>query len=78
MFVIYGTPNCIFCTRAKLLLTSHDKEFEYYDITTDISRRNELLALVPNMKTVPQIFLDDEYIGGFAELELLLPNNWRF
>jgi glutaredoxin len=32
----------------------------------------DLLAVVPNARTSPQIFLDEDYVGGFTELKLKL------
>jgi len=71
-FIVYGKNNCTFCEKAKALLTSKNEQFEYLTLDKDYTRE-ELLELVPDAKTVPQIWLDvnDEtvYIGGYTELE---------
>ena len=42
-------------------------EYEVRNIMHDWTRE-QLLEAVPNARTVPQIFLDEEYVGGFNEL----------
>lgn len=67
---IYSTTYCPYCNRAKDLLTSKNIEFTEIDLT---GKDNELLKLVERtkMRTVPQIFFNDELIGGFDELNAL-------
>lgn len=67
MVIIYGKPNCIYCERAKNLLSGLMIQYEYKDIS-DPNIRDELLDLVPAAKTVPQIWVGDSYIGGYIEL----------
>ena len=43
-------------------------EFEERNVSTDWTKE-QLLEAVPTARTLPQIFLDDNYIGGFAELK---------
>ena len=65
--VIWSKDPCPFCDQAKALLTQRGIEFEEKKIGHGYSRE-QLLEAVPNARTVPQIFLDDELIGGFTEL----------
>lgn len=67
MIIVYTKPNCIFCEKAKSLLTSYDLPFQERDITTSTNKQ-ELLLLLPQAKTVPQIWVDEQYIGGYSEL----------
>jgi len=73
-FIIYGKNNCSYCEKAKVLLTAKKEKFEYLTLDEDYTRE-ELLELVPDAKTVPQILLDDKdenetvYIGGYSQLE---------
>ena len=65
---IYSKNVCMFCNRAKELLT--DKGYKYKERNiSDPEIRQELLTRVPDAKTVPQIYIGLEYIGGFNELE---------
>jgi glutaredoxin 3 len=49
------------------LLKSRNIEFEERNVSQDWTRE-QLLEAVPNARTVPQIFLDEELVGGFNEL----------
>ena len=66
--LIWSKDNCSFCVSAKNLLTARDIEFEERKIGHGYTRE-QLLESVPNAKTVPQIFLDGEHIGGYTELK---------
>lgn len=68
---IWSKTNCSYCDQAKKLLTLKGISFEEKVIGKDATRE-ELLEVVPTAKTVPQIFLDGSYIGGFAELKKFL------
>jgi glutaredoxin 3 len=50
-----------------MLLRSRSIEFEERNINHEYTRE-QLLEAVPNARTVPQIFLDGQLIGGFTEL----------
>ena len=65
--VIWSKDQCPYCDQAKALLTQKGIEFEEKKIGHGYTRE-QLLEAVPNARTVPQIFLDDELIGGFNEL----------
>jgi len=66
--IVWSKDYCPFCVQAKVLLESKGIEIEERDIGQDWTRE-QMLEAVPDAKTVPQIFLDDEYIGGFTELK---------
>tara|TARA_B100000214_G_C23849982_1_gene572903 strand:+ start:221 stop:439 length:219 start_codon:yes stop_codon:yes gene_type:complete len=68
MIKIYGKENCLFCDKAKQLCSSKEINFRYYQLGQDYEIK-ELMELVPNARTVPQIFKDDILIGGFSELQ---------
>ena len=65
---IWSKPACPWCDRAKHLLKMKGIEYEEKNIAEGY-KIQDLLALVPNAKTMPQIWLDDEHIGGYPELE---------
>ena len=64
---VWSKNACPFCVQAKALLESRGIEFEERNVSTDWTRE-QLLEAVPTARTLPQIFLDDNYIGGFTEL----------
>lgn len=65
--VIWSKDACPYCDQAKALLKSKNIEFEERNITRDWTRE-QLLEAVPTARTVPQIFLDNQLIGGFTDL----------
>lgn len=67
---IYGTEWCAYCKRAISLCESRNIEYTYVDLD-DSSKQAELEQRIGSrVKTVPQIFLDGEYIpGGFTGLK---------
>lgn len=66
--IVWSKYQCPFCDQAKALLTQKGIQFEERKIG-DGWTREDLLEAVPTARTVPQIFLDDELIGGFTELK---------
>ena len=72
--IVWSKPNCPQCTSAKQLLKYNNIEYEEKNIA-DGHKIQDLLALVPNAKTMPQIWLDEEHIGGYLELRKKLNSN---
>ena len=66
--IVWSKPNCPQCTSAKQLLKIKGIEYEEKNVA-DGHKIQDLLALVPNAKTMPQIWLDDKHIGGYKELQ---------
>jgi len=66
--VIWSKYHCPFCDQAKALLTQKGIDFEERKLGAGYTKE-DLLAAVPNARTLPQIFLDELYIGGFHELQ---------
>jgi glutaredoxin len=65
--VVWSKNACPFCDQAKNLLKMKGIAFEERNVSTDWTKE-QLLEAVPTARTLPQIFLDDNYIGGFTEL----------
>jgi glutaredoxin len=66
--VVWSKYHCPYCDQAKALLKMKGIEIEERNINEDWTK-DQLLEAVPTARTVPQIFLDDQYIGGFQELK---------
>ena len=65
--IVWSKDQCPYCDQAKALLKSRNIEFEERNVSQDWTRE-QLLEAVPNARTVPQIFLNEELVGGFNEL----------
>ena len=61
---------CPYCIRAKALLRDRGIAYEEIDVTADSAKRSWLVQAT-GRRTVPQIFIDDEPIGGFDELRAM-------
>jgi glutaredoxin 3 len=66
--IVWSKYHCPFCDQAKALLRQRGIPFEEKKIGDGYSKE-ELLEAVPTARTVPQIFIDDQLIGGFTELK---------
>jgi len=65
--VVWSKDACPFCDKAKALLKLRGIEFEERNITKDWTRE-QLMEAVPTARSVPQIFINEQHIGGFTEL----------
>ena len=68
---VYSTTYCPYCVRAKQLLDAKDVEFTEIDVTGDDDARIALVEKSGGRKTVPQIFIDGQSIGGYDDLRAL-------
>jgi glutaredoxin len=67
MITIYSTPLCPHCKHAKQFLQSLNIEFTEVDLSADSALQEKLIQQTGNM-SVPMIFVNDEFIGGYDEL----------
>lgn len=71
--IIWSKDHCPYCDQAKALMQQRGIAFEERRIGSGYTRE-QLLEAVPTARTVPQIFLDGQHIGGFTELKQHLAN----
>ena len=65
--LIYTTNTCPYCIMAKKLL--QDKQLSYKEIRVDLDDdAREKMITLSGRRTVPQIFIDEESIGGYDDL----------
>ena len=65
---VYSKPACQFCDKAKALLTQLGHEYTEKVVTKDISLEGLFKELGKTVRTIPQIVIDENHIGGFNEL----------
>ena len=70
--LIYTKDNCIWCDRAKILLDSKKISYNEIDLSDDSERLKFYEKIGDDVKTVPQVFIDDKRIGGFQDLKVFL------
>ena len=69
--IVYSTSVCPYCVRAKQLLER--KGFAYKEVNLSVEAPEVRVELMQrtNHRTVPQIFINDQFIGGFDQLYAL-------
>lgn len=65
---IYSTGICPICDNTKQLLKKWGIEYEEQRVDKSQSALKEMLTITNHARTVPQICIDDKWIGGFTEL----------
>jgi glutaredoxin 3 len=68
--IIYTTRICPYCVRAKQLFQRKGISYQEIDVSTDQELRLKLVART-KQRTVPQIFINDQHIGGCDDLYAL-------
>ena len=69
--IIYIGDLCVHCDRAKDLLNRKNINFTEYNVTQDLTKREEMFKKSNGAKTIPQIFIGEHHVGGNDELQAL-------
>jgi len=72
---IYTGPLCTFCDAAKKLLARNNVEYKEISIATVEGAMDEMITKASGKRTVPQIFFDDQHIGGYDDVRALEKEN---
>ncbi len=67
---VYSTTYCPYCRAAERLLDAKGVKYQAIDVTHD-SEKRDWLVKASGQRTVPQIFIDDQAVGGFSDLQAL-------
>jgi len=70
--VIYSTPACGYCKMAKTLLEKKGIDYEEFMVGTDITKNELIETIGQDVRSVPQILIDNKYVGGYTELSKFL------
>ncbi len=65
---IYTSPLCGFCHAAKRLLKQKGVEFKEVDVLMHPKRKPEMIKRAGGKRTVPQIFIGPDHVGGCDDL----------
>ena len=66
---IYSKPNCVFCDKAKTMVKKLGLTYEEKMFGKDFKTPDELFEAVgKQVRTMPQIIIDEKHIGGYNEL----------
>jgi glutaredoxin 3 len=72
---IYTGPLCNFCDAAKRLLARNNAEYKEINIATTDGAIDEMIKKANGRRTVPQIFFDEQHIGGYDDIRALEKEN---
>ena len=72
---IYTGPRCNYCDAAKRLLTRNNATYNEIDISKVDGAMDEMIKKANGKRTIPQIFFDEDHIGGYQELRALEKDN---
>ena len=72
---MYTGPLCNFCDAAKRLFGRNNLKYQEIDISSTAGLREEMIKKSNGRRTIPQIFFDDQHIGGYQELRALEKEN---
>ena len=68
---IYTTPTCPYCTAAKQLLRKKGVAYSEIDVSRDAGLRDAMTKRAMGSRTVPQIFIGGQHVGGCDDLHEL-------
>lgn len=68
---IYTWSTCPFCIRAKTLLKKKGVDFTEYTIDGDEVARDQMAQRANGRRSLPQIFINDQHIGGCDDMYAL-------
>ena len=68
---VYTGPSCIWCDRVKVLLKDNDNIIEEIQMN-GVALENLQTKFNKTIRTVPQVIIDDKFIGGYHEVENLM------
>ena len=69
MITVYSKPHCPYCDKAKYLLKSLGLQYEEKIVTKDLSVEELYKVLGKQVRTIPQIVIEKNHIGGYNELK---------
>ena len=72
---IYTGPLCNYCEAAKKLLARNSVEYKEINIATTDGAMDEMITKANGKRTIPQIFFDNQHIGGYDEVRTLEKEN---
>ncbi len=68
---MFSSPKCGYCERAKALLDKRGCAYQERDVAGHAGHRMELQRRLPRVRSLPQIFIGGEHVGGYEDLQFL-------
>ena len=74
--VIYTQDTCEFCDSTKKEFEKRSWDYTSHNVKHEDNKK-ALLELLPNAKTVPQIWIDNKHVGGYYDLISWFEDEWN-
>jgi len=68
---VYSGPSCPYCMRAKALLQKKGATYDEVDVKADAAKMEEMMTRTHGKRTIPQIFIGEQHVGGCDDLYAL-------
>lgn len=79
MYILYGSESCILCKRAKKILNENKLSFNYIDVSSlHENEYQNLKEKTNNSTSLPFVFKNNEFLGGFSDLQEDVIDNLTF
>ena len=75
LVTIYTGPLCNYCDAAKRLLTRNNVKYKEINIATVEGAMDEMITKANGKRTIPQIFFDNQHMGGYDDVRALEKEN---
>jgi len=72
---VWSKDQCPYCVMAKDLLRTQGIEYEERNISQGAWTKEQLMEAVPHARTLPQVFIDQQLIGGYDQLKKYFQKN---
>ena len=72
---IYTGPMCNYCEAAKRLLTRNNVTYDEINIANTDGAMDEMISKANGKRTIPQIFFDEQHMGGYDDVRALEKEN---
>lgn len=70
--LMYYKPTCPYCIAAQKIFASRGIKITKIDVSNDPDIRNEMIERANGKTTVPQIFIDNQHVGGYDSLNKII------
>ena len=78
-YVVYGGKGCKWCCKAEFLLEDNELKYDYYDVEKKFGSKkaffDEFSSRTNNKRTIPVVFVNGKFLGGYTQLEQFVINN---
>ena len=75
LVTIYTGPLCNYCDAAKRLLTRNNVKYKEINIAMVEGAMDEMITKANGKRTIPQIFFDEQHMGGYDDVRALEKEN---